>query len=230
MSKQKNTVSVATVRRTIASIVHWEELEVRTTKDVAKQLGIPTPAAYQLLATAEQDGLVTKYGYRVKGGWEDVRNSGHQTNSLGWQKNSKELVKEWRDRKAQGIPAEVHCPDCDAVLASAKRDHDTTIIGVCWRCRGKWVTARENEPDELRAPVSIVAVDARGRLPVYKAKVGTMPGSLIVVRRDRTFWVGQCIKFAETHALRGQSIGVTPAWRNGSVWKIEDDRLYLNLE
>lgn len=61
------------------------ENEVITTREAAKALKISTAQAYKLLSTAEQAEKVCKYGYRVKGGWEDAAHSNRKCDSLGWQ-------------------------------------------------------------------------------------------------------------------------------------------------
>ena len=68
-----------------------------------------------------------------------------------------------------------------------------------------------------------------GRFPTYQAKVGTMPGTTIVVKRARKFHVDQWINFADVCDLRGMSTGMTPRWRGGIIWKIEDNRIFVNL-
>ena len=68
-----------------------------------------------------------------------------------------------------------------------------------------------------------------GRFPTYLAKVGTMGSTCIVVKRTRRFHVGQSIQFAETSDLTGMCKGMPPRWRYGDIWKIEDDRLFVNL-
>lgn len=61
------------------------ENEVITTREVANELKITTAQAYKLLSAAEQAEKVCKYGYRVKGGWEDPAHSNRKCDSLGWQ-------------------------------------------------------------------------------------------------------------------------------------------------
>ena len=71
-------------------------------------------------------------------------------------------------------------------------------------------------------------IDKWGRFPTFAAKIGTGPGTVIIVRRDRSFHVGQRIKFAEVSALRGMSTGVTPPWQSGTIWRIDDNRLFIS--
>lgn len=61
------------------------ENEVVTTREVASELKISTAETYELLSAAEQAEKVCKYGYRVKGGWEDPAHSNRKCDSLGWQ-------------------------------------------------------------------------------------------------------------------------------------------------
>lgn len=62
------------------------ENEVSTTREVAAALKITVPAAYKLLSDAEKREIVCKYGYRVKGGWDDPLHTNRKCDSLGWQK------------------------------------------------------------------------------------------------------------------------------------------------
>lgn len=66
-----------------------------------------------------------------------------------------------------------------------------------------------------------------GRKPLYSAKIGTTASNLIMVRRVRKFHVGQSIMFAAISDVQGMSIGCTPAWRSGNIWKIEANRLFV---
>lgn len=68
-----------------------------------------------------------------------------------------------------------------------------------------------------------------GRRPYYSAKVGTGPGTLILVKRARKFSVGQRIDFCDTSVVRGMSTGCTPKWDGGKIWKIEHNRLFVEL-
>ena len=63
------------------------ENEVLTTREVAAKLGIKTPQAYALLSEAEKAEEVSKYGYQVKGGWDDPEHTNRKCDSLGWQVN-----------------------------------------------------------------------------------------------------------------------------------------------
>lgn len=77
--------------------------------------------------------------------------------------------------------------------------------------------------------IAVSPVGRWGRFPTFQAKVGTGSSSCILVRRTRRFSVGQFIAFAEEHHLAGMATGCTPKWRRGRVWKIEDDRLFIEL-
>jgi len=77
--------------------------------------------------------------------------------------------------------------------------------------------------------MKLVPTGRRGRQPTFLAKVGTMSGSVIVVKRVRDFEVNQWIEFAEIRDLEGCSVSMAPHWRRGIIWKIEDNRLFVNL-
>lgn len=77
--------------------------------------------------------------------------------------------------------------------------------------------------------MKLVPAGRRGRMPTFYAKVGTMSGSVIVVKRTRDFEVGQKIQFAEIRDLEGCSVGMAPRWRGGEIWKIDDNRLFITL-
>lgn len=68
-----------------------------------------------------------------------------------------------------------------------------------------------------------------GRYTTYLAKVGTLSSCLVLVKRVRKFHVKQRIEFVEEHSLRGCSKGIAPRWRQGYIWKIEDNRLFISL-
>lgn len=68
-----------------------------------------------------------------------------------------------------------------------------------------------------------------GKRPTFQAKIGTMSSAEIIVKRARIFREGQRIEFANTKDLRGMSVSATPPWRSGSIWKIEDNRLFISL-
>ena len=71
--------------------------------------------------------------------------------------------------------------------------------------------------------------DRWGRYALYDAKIGSHPSAVILVKRTRRFRVGQRIYFANIDDCRGMSKSCTPAWKSAMVWKIEDDRLFLEL-
>lgn len=66
-----------------------------------------------------------------------------------------------------------------------------------------------------------------GRKPLYSAKVGTTSSNLIMVYRVRKFHINQMIQFATLSEVEGMSIGCTPKWRSGRIWKIEANRLFV---
>ena len=66
----------------------WQVGEVWTTKDIAAYFKISTPAAFKLCVAEEAKGMLSRYGYRCKGGlggWEAPNHSTRHTQSLGWQ-------------------------------------------------------------------------------------------------------------------------------------------------
>ena len=77
--------------------------------------------------------------------------------------------------------------------------------------------------------IPVTPVGHHGRMPTFQAKIGTLSSTCIVVKRTRKFYVGQAIEFAELSDLSGMCVGVAPRWRHGIVWKIEDDRLFIDL-
>jgi hypothetical protein len=68
-----------------------------------------------------------------------------------------------------------------------------------------------------------------GRQPTWYAKVGTLSGTTVIIKRARTFEVGQRIEFADLCDLRGTSRNMAPRWRTGYIWKIDDHRLFITL-
>lgn len=68
-----------------------------------------------------------------------------------------------------------------------------------------------------------------GRKPLYSAKVGTGPSNLVMIKRIRDFDPGMAIQFAAMEDVRGMCVGVTPNWRRGTIWKIENDRIFIEL-
>jgi len=77
--------------------------------------------------------------------------------------------------------------------------------------------------------IELQPVSRWGRFPLYQAKVGTGSSTTIMVKRQREFFVGQRMQFAERSDVEGMCVACTPKWRDGSVWKIEDGRLFVNL-
>lgn len=66
-------------------------------------------------------------------------------------------------------------------------------------------------------------------MPTFYAKIGTHSSTVILVKRVRDFEVNQWIEFAEIRDLEGCSVNMAPRWRRGIIWKIEDNRLFVNL-
>ena len=59
--------------------------EIVNTKEIAAILKITTSKAYAIMIEMEKNGSACKYGYKIKGGFEDANNSNLKTNSLYWQ-------------------------------------------------------------------------------------------------------------------------------------------------
>ena len=55
-----------------------------STKDIADGLGMSTKKVYNFCIELESENKLSKVGYRVKDGWEDVEHSNHHFNSLTW--------------------------------------------------------------------------------------------------------------------------------------------------
>ena len=66
-----------------------------------------------------------------------------------------------------------------------------------------------------------------GRRPTYSAKVGTRGSTVVLVKRVRSFFVGQRIEYCETSDLCGMSVACTPTWRKGIVYRIDGNRLFI---
>jgi hypothetical protein len=75
--------------------------------------------------------------------------------------------------------------------------------------------------------VDVQPISRWGRQPLYSAKIGTTASSLIMVRRVRRFYVKQHIFFAALSEVEGMSVGCTPKWCSGYIWKIEANRLFV---
>ena len=68
-----------------------------------------------------------------------------------------------------------------------------------------------------------------GKKPLYRAKVGTGPEVLILIRGIRKFEVGQRIKFVKRSDVEGMCIGTTPQWRGGLIDEINEQCLFVEL-
>jgi hypothetical protein len=86
-------------------------------------------------------------------------------------------------------------------------------------------------PKMSSEPIEVAPVDEWGRRPFFQAKVGTMGSALVLVKGARrigpTFSVGERIEFCEWGDLQGCSLSMAPRWHTGIVWKIEDNRLFI---
>lgn len=76
--------------------------------------------------------------------------------------------------------------------------------------------------------MKLCAIGRWGRFPTFQAKVGTGSSTVIIIKRARDFTIGQQIEFAETRDLQGMCKCCTPKWHGGLIWKIEDNRLFLD--
>lgn len=74
----------------------------------------------------------------------------------------------------------------------------------------------------------VVATGQWGRFPTYCAKIGTLGSSCVLIKRVRQFHEGQHIYYCDEPDLHGMSTGCTPTWHRGCIWKIEDNRLFIN--
>lgn len=75
-----------------------------------------------------------------------------------------------------------------------------------------------------------------GRRPYFSAKIGSMCGSLVLIKGARKFEAtqfheGQRIQFCDTQRMRGMWTGATPQWKTGTIWKLEGDdgRIFISL-
>jgi hypothetical protein len=78
-------------------------------------------------------------------------------------------------------------------------------------------------PEQL----AVEPVSSWGKKPLYAAKIGTTASNLIMVRRVRRFYINQQIFFATLSDVEGMSIGCTPRWSSGRIWKIDGGRLFV---
>jgi predicted transcriptional regulator of viral defense system len=69
--------------------LNWDKDQIMTTREVAKAMKIAVADAYSLLSKASKKGIVYKYGYRVKDGWEDPSATTRQCDSLGWERGDR---------------------------------------------------------------------------------------------------------------------------------------------
>lgn len=76
--------------------------------------------------------------------------------------------------------------------------------------------------------MKIVPIGSWGRYKTWVAKVGTLPSSLILIRRSRDFCAGQRIWFCDEWDLQGTSKGCTPRWESGHIDKIQGNLLFVS--
>lgn len=93
--EETNTKEVAASRKQASEYSSVQEIYennpevVFTTKELATMLGISTNSAYRQCIDLMEQGLLFKYGYRTKDGWEDAEYSDLHTQSLGWEWHEK---------------------------------------------------------------------------------------------------------------------------------------------
>jgi hypothetical protein len=75
----------------------------------------------------------------------------------------------------------------------------------------------------------ILPVSYWGRKPVYLAKVGTGPSTLVLIKRVRKFKVGQYIYFCNRRDVEGMRVGTTPRWKSGHIYDIRGTMLFIEL-
>lgn len=78
---------------------------------------------------------------------------------------------------------------------------------------------------------TVTALDRWGRRPLFLVKIGTFSGTLALIRgaaTQDTFSIDQRVQYAEWSELQGMSKGMTPKWQHGYIWKVEDNRVFIN--
>jgi len=70
----------------VAQVINGKNIhEIISTKEIAVLLNISTKKAYSIMLEMEANGNASKYGYKIKGGFESPEFSNLKTNSLYWQ-------------------------------------------------------------------------------------------------------------------------------------------------
>jgi hypothetical protein len=111
-----------------------------------------------------------------------------------------------------------------------------TEIVKCYRCGSRMNTPIElHQHQQSCKAVWVTPVDSWGRRPLFQAKVGTLSGSLVLIKRARRagqgFEVDERVEYVEWGALQGMSKSMSPHnWHPGCIWKIEDNRLFINRD
>lgn len=75
---------------------------------------------------------------------------------------------------------------------------------------------------------AMTIVNRWGRFPLFQAKIGTMPGCLVMIRRQRLFTAGEIVKYATLDSVKGMCVGCTPRWESGMISKVGEDRLFID--
>lgn len=105
---------------------------------------------------------------------------------------------------------------------------------VCFRCGALMNTPIELQQHQQNCHfVWVIPVDSWGRRPLFQSKVGTLSGTLVLIKGARRsgqgFEVDERVEFVEWGNLRGMSKSMSPHnWQRGIIWKIEDNRLFIN--
>lgn len=101
----------------------------------------------------------------------------------------------------------------------------------CGRRLGTPIDRHQHE--QLCKAIVVTPVDTWGRRPLFQAKVGTLSGSLVLVKRARRrgqpFEEHERIEFIELNELQGTSKSMLCVpWHAGYIWKVEDNRIFIN--
>lgn len=75
---------------------------------------------------------------------------------------------------------------------------------------------------------TLIPVGKWGRYPLFQAKVGTMPGCLVLIKRKRSFMSGDMIQYILRQEVEGRRTCCAPSkWHGGMISKIGDNRLFI---
>ena len=125
-------------------------------------------------------------------------------------------------------PMPTHCANLNC--------HNSPLVNrngfmVCPSCNGSFGRASD--------PIALEPDGRWGRFLTFPAKVGTGPACCVLVRGKRKFYdgqnlhcrfqVGERVHYINERDLAGTSKGMTPRWHTGIIWKIEGDRLFIEM-